>query len=653
MKQIHPVTRRLRARGAMAVIAVVIGVLVVAFFRLQVLRSTTWELRSESNRLRPLPLPAPRGTILDRNGRVLADNVQAYSISLLPAPTDSMRSTLDRLVPLLGVGPEEAETLRERVSTVPREPVVVVGDATFDQVSAVEERRPEFPRVLIETRPKRRYLLDDVTSHVLGYVGEVTVPELLSERFADYEQGMVVGKEGIERQYEERLQGTRGIRYVEVDARGRIVGSFRGVSQTPARKGEDITLNLDAELQQWIHEIFPDTLSGAVVALDVRDGGVLALYSAPGYDPNAFVGGIDPEVWQGVNRDPAQPLFNRTVMGLYPPASTWKLATAAIALELGVVAPDEVMEQPCTGGIQFGNRYFRCWEPDGHGDVDLVGAIRDSCDVYFYQLGIRIGLSRLLEEGTRLGFSQRCEIDLPQESRGIFPEGREFWLTRFGNMPTDAETLNMAIGQGPNSQTPLKMAQFYLALAGDGSAPNPTIADVAPIGQAWSLDLSSESLRSLRAGLRAVTAPGGTAYLSSLEHWDLLGKTGTGQNSQDPERDHAWFAGMAGPLGGAPEIVVVALVEFGLSGSQMAAPIVAKTADFWLRKKYGMPIDTIQTLGEHLRAGVPAPWFGEVRLGPGEEGAESRPDSTVPAIQPSPGFRPEESDIPEPSGGGE
>ncbi|MDX1568690.1 MAG: penicillin-binding transpeptidase domain-containing protein, partial [Longimicrobiales bacterium] len=443
MKQIHPLTRRIRARGAMAVVVVVIGALVVAFFRLQVLRSTTWELRSESNRLRPLPLPAPRGTIFDRNGRVLADNVQAYSISLLPAPIDSMQSTLDRLVPLLGVESDRAEMLRERFSTVPREPVVVIGDATFDQVSAVEERRPEFPRVLIETRPKRRYLLGAVTPHVLGYVGEVTVEELESERFADYEQGMVVGKEGIERQYEERLQGTRGVRYVEVDARGRIVGSFRGVSQTPARKGEDLTLNLDAELQQWIHGIFPDTLSGAVVALDVRDGGILALYSAPGYDPNAFVGGIDPELWRGLNQDPAQPLFNRSVMGLYPPASTWKLATAAIGLELGVVAPDEVMEQPCTGGMQFGNRYFRCWDPAGHGEVDLVGAIRDSCDVYFYQLGLRIGLSRLLEEGTRLGFSQRCEVDLPQESQGIFPADESYWRTRFGNPPTEAEVLSL------------------------------------------------------------------------------------------------------------------------------------------------------------------------------------------------------------------
>ena len=609
MRHFHPLERRRRARGAMVVIAVLLGGLLVAFFRAQVLRSDTWALRSESNRLRPLPIQAPRGTMYDRNGRILADNVPAYSISVLPAPLDSMRSTVERLRPHLELDAEDVERLMEQARTAPREPLLVSGDAAFDEVSAVEERRPEFPRLLIETRPKRRYLGGEATAHVLGYVGEVTGEELERPRFRSYEQGMVVGKEGMEREYEEVLQGSRGVRYVEVDALGRIVGSFRGVSRTPARRGEDLRLNLDLDLQRWIHRIFPDSMQGSVVALDARDGGVLALYSAPGYDPNAFVGGIEEELWRSLNEDPSRPLYNRPVLGRYPPASTWKLASAAIGLELGVVGPEEEMPIPCRGGMQFGNRYFRCWDPEGHGSVDLAGAIRHSCDVYFYQLGARVGLRRLLEEGTRIGFSQQCGIDLPQESEGIFPAEPEFWERRFGYEPTEAEALNLAIGQGPNSQTPLKMAQFYVALARDGSAPAPRIAERAETGPAWSLDLSPESLDQLREGLRQVVAPGGTAYLASLEHWDLMGKTGTGQNAQDPERDHAWFAGMAGPPGEDPEIVVVVLVEFGESGSAMAAPLMAKTADYYLRRKYGIPVDTVQTLGEHWRQGVPAPWY--------------------------------------------
>ncbi len=620
MKPFHPHARRRRAQGALAVVGVLVGALLVAFFRVQVLRSDTWALRSESNRLRPLPLTAPRGTIYDRDGRILADNVPAYSISLLPAPLDTIRTTVRRLQPYLGLDEERVSELVERARSAPRQPLVITSDASFDQVAAVEERRPEFPGIFIETRPQRRYPAGEAAAHVLGYVGEVTAGELEGERFGGYEQGAVVGQEGIERQYEEVLHGSPGTRYVEVDAMGRVVGSFRGVAQTPARKGGDLHLNLDLELQEWIHRIFPDSMRGAVVALRVDDGGVLALYSSPAYDPNDFVGGIDAELWAGLNSDPARPLYNRATLGLYPPASIWKLATAAIGLELGVVHPDEEMPTPCTGGMWFGNRFFRCWDPEGHGSVDLAGAIRDSCDVYFYQLGLRIGLGRLLEEGTRIGFSRRCSVDLPQESRGVFPSSPSFWQDRFGYRPTEAEAMNLAIGQGPNSQTPLKMAQFYLALARNGSAPAPTIARRAEAEEGWALDLSSESMATLREGLRQVVAPGGTAYLASLEHWDLLGKTGTGENPPNP--DHAWFAGMAGPPGEDPEIVVVVLVEFGESGSGTAAPLMAKTADYWLRSQHGMPVDTIQTLGEHWRTGTPAPWAGE-RATAGEDGEET------------------------------
>ena len=607
MRIIHPHSRRRRARGALGIITIVLGALALQFFRVQMLQSNDYMLQSESNRLRPLPVAAPRGTIFDRHDRVIADNVPGYVIYVLRESRESTRQTLERLRPHLGLSDERIEILMEQYRRW--EPLVVEIDAEFEAVSVLEERREDFPGIVIETRPKRRYYAGNAVSHVLGYVNEITAEELAEPRFLEYEPGLLIGKVGVERQYEERLQGRRGVRYLEVDALGRIVGSLQGIEEDPGEPGEDIRLTIDLELMEWIHRIFPDSLAGVVVALDPADGGVLALYSAPTFDPNAFVGGLTPEEWAVLESDPRKPLFNRAVMGLYPPGSTWKLAAAAIALERGVVGPLDEMPEPCTGGLVYGGLYRGCWLAEGHGYLGLAGAIANSCNVYFYQLGLKVGLDAMLEEGTRVGFAEQCGIDLPEESSGIFPEGRDFWQRAFGYDPLEGEVLSLAIGQGPNSQTPLKMAQFYLALARDGSAPTPHLIEDPDPNEGWRLNVSTESIEVLREGLRGVTSPGGTAYFgTALEHWEVLGKTGTSQNAQDTVRAHAWFAGMAGPWDGEPEIVVVALVEFGESGSSIAAPLMAKTADFYLRRKYGLPIDTIQTLGEHYNTGRPAPW---------------------------------------------
>lgn len=611
----HAHERRRRARGAQLALAVILGVLAAAFFRIQVLGSDAWELRATSNRIRQLPLLAPRGIIYDRYGEILVDNVPGYSITLLPGPLDEARETLERMSQYVDMSEQRIERALATLSLYGRE-VVVDADADFEVVSVLEERRTEFPGLYVEMRPRRRYRLGDAAGHVLGYVGEISPEELESEAFsADrYRQGVIVGKEGLERQYEQRLQGRQGLRYLEFDARQRIVGDFAGARTDLGEPGQDLRLNLDMELQAWIHSIFPDSLSGAVVALDPSDGGVLALYSAPSYDPNDFVGGIGTELWAGLIEDEGIPLYHRAVVGTYPPASTWKLATAAIALDLGLVTPDEYMAEPCTGSYTFGRRTWRCHLAGGHGHNNLAEAIGNSCDVYFYQLGLRVTLDRLLRRATEIGFTEKCGIDLPVESRGTFPADRSFWEVTRGFMytPGEGEVLNLAIGQGPNSQTPLKMAQFYVALAGDGTAPPPTLAQDADVGEGWSLDLSPEHLEILRDGLRAVTSPGGTAHFdTSLEYWEVLGKTGTGEDalSQAGLADEdAWFAGMAGPFGGPPEIVLVAMVEQGGSGGRTAGRIVAKAADFYLRKKYGIAIDSVQTYREHIMRGPEPAW---------------------------------------------
>ncbi len=617
MNRDHPLARQRRAQVLYMVVGGFLGLLGLAFFRVQVLRSSTYQLTAESNRLRPLDLPAPRGTVFDRNGRIIADNVPGYAITLLPSPPDSMIATLARLVPLLpSLAPRMGRLVAEAEANRGIRPLVIDGDAVFEEVAALEERRAEFPGVYIESRPVRRYEGGEAVGHLMGYIGEITAEELESDFYSDelYEQGLSVGKGvGIERQYEHLLQGRKGVRYVEVDALGRIVGDFSGVDTRVATPGQDIRLSVDLELQKWIHHIFPDSMMGAVVAIDPADGNVLALFSAPSFDPNAFVGGIDSELYAALNSDPRRPMYNKAIMGRYAPASTWKLATAAIALDLGIVRPDEHMPQPCNGGFQYG-RYWRCWKPAGHGDIDLLEAVQHSCDTYFYQLGLRIGLQRLLDESTRLGFSSTCGIDLPAENPGIFPRGPEYWEQVWGSAPNESEVLNLAIGQGPNSQTPLKMAQFYTALARDGSAPAPRLYPGGPTPDAdpWQLNLTPEALATLREGLRRVTAVGGTAHMASLELWDIFGKTGTGENNRSQAGladTDAWFAGMAGPRGGDPEIVVVVLVQEGGGGSSVAAPIMAKTADFYLRTKHGIAIDTIQTLGEWVRTRGWPPWY--------------------------------------------
>ena len=598
-----------RARIAIIGLLTLFGVLTVAFFRLQVLESNTYQLRSDSNRLRPFPIEAPRGAVFDRNGRVVASSVPGYSLHVFPSATSGvMEATLERLQSYLDLDDGRIELLLERARREPYQPLLVEGDADFDLVSTLEEHRAELPNVVVRMDPKRQYQAARAVSHLMGYVGEVTAEELEQEQYAEYSQGMTVGKEGVERQYEARLQGKRGLRYSEVDALGRVVSSPFGQVMEAPEPGVDIHLNLDLDLMEWIHHIFPDSMRGAVVALDVEDGGVLALYSAPTFDPNSFVGGIEPDQWASLNSDPEQPLFNRAVVGRYAPGSTWKLAVAAIGLELGLVEANEYMPRGCTGGMFVGNRRYGCWYEAGHGALDLVGAIQHSCNVYFYQLGLRIGLERLVANANDMGFARQCGIDLPGESPGVFPSGLGFWEERFGYRARETEVLSLSIGQGPNDQTPLGIAQFYLAMAQGGRAPAPRILSGEEEGDIWDIGISPEHGEVLIEGLRRVFMPGGTGYRSWVEHWELMGKSGTAQNAQDPDRSHAWFAAIAGPRGGTPEIVVVVLVELGESGSIVAAPIAAKSADYFLRKRHGIPTDTIQTLGEHLLTGTPAPW---------------------------------------------
>jgi penicillin-binding protein 2 len=603
----HPQARKQRAWQALFVITLTVLTIGAAFFRTQVVRSHDFVLRADDNRMRIVPIPAPRGTIYDRNGELIAATVTAYDLFLEPSSPDSARASLALLQSHLSLSDSTVAKVLREMQRQPHAPALVATGLHFEQVAWIEERRTDLSTARLEPRPVRRYPRGEAVAHLVGYVAEIDERELADSAWSGYRMGQWVGKAGIERQYERRLGGRTGERYVEVDARGRVLRTIAAGREKPPVSGQDVHLSLDVGLQRFIHSIFPKHRNGAVVAMVPSTGEVLALYSSPTYDPNLFTGGVSARVWRELNQDERRPLLNRATIGIYPPGSTWKLATAIVGLEKGVIRPETRMPIPCSGGMSYAGRYSRCWRKEGHGSLDLAGAIAHSCNVYFYQLGIWLGLNQLSREGTRLGFSRPTGIDLPHERVGTFPASSEWYQQRFGWSPTPSEVMSLSIGQGPNAQTPLRMAQFFAALAGDGTAPPPRLLARDPAEERapeTDLRLAPATLQASRTGLARVLEPGGTAYMSSLRHWRMYGKTGTSQNTQDLKRPHAWFTGFAGPHDGEPEIVVAVVVEFGESGSAAAAPLASKVADYYLNRKHGVPTDSLQTLLERTTGRV-------------------------------------------------
>jgi penicillin-binding protein 2 len=585
----HPYARRSRALSSILFLVMALGLLGAAFFRTQIVRNGEFALRADDNRFDVVPVPAPRGAILDRNGQLVAETVTGYSLAVEPGPADSVRARLAPVVQLLRLDSAAIEAVVAGAATSRGRAVTVLPHLTFEQVSKLEERRGRIHGLRLETRPIRRYPAGAAVAHVVGYVLEINDRELQTDEFEGYRAGQHIGKTGIERQYEKSLGGQMGAQYVEVDSRGRVLGRFAPQINDPPEPGADVRLTLDLDLQRYAHQVWPAGMRGAAVAMVPSTGEILALYSAPTYDPNLFVGGVSSADWSALNRDPARPLLNRAIAGIYPPGSTWKLATAIVGLERGVITPEYVMPVACVGGMAYAGRYSRCHKREGHGPQNLIQAIANSCNVYFYQLGIRLGLEELTRAGTRLGFSRATGVDMPGERVGTFPTDRAWYVKRFGWRPPPSEVMNVSIGQGPNAQTPLRMAQFFSALAGNGSARAPHLLRRADLPVETDLGVSKQTLASVWQGMAAVIEAGGTAHAVELRNWKLYGKTGTSQNTADAKKPHAWFTGFAGPRGRDPEIVVAVVVEFGESGSKAAAPLAAQLADFYLNKKHGRP----------------------------------------------------------------
>ncbi len=591
----HPNDVARRARVASVALMIGCAVLLGAFFRTQVLQNAQYVLQSETNRLREVPLPAPRGTIYDRAGRVIAESVPGYSVSMLSPTADSLRAVLRRLSETIPLTPDQIEIAVRRYRRAPNRPTAVLSDASFDVVSVLEEHRVQFPGLIIQSAPKRHYPDGAAVAAFVGYTGEITEAELESKVFSSsrgYKAGQQVGKGGLEREYEDRLRGREGTRFVEVDARGRVVREAGAREDLLPEGAPPLYTNIDLDLQRYIVQLFGDSLQGGAIALEPSTGAVLALYSAPSYDPNRFIGGIPPDYWRDLNADPRRPLYNKVIQGRYPPGSTWKLATATWALENGIVTLDETMPVPCTGGFQYGNRYFHCWEKRGHGTLTLAGAIEKSCDVYFYQLGLKIGISRLVAGGVTLNFRDRSGIDLPGESAPFFPYSVDYYNKTFGpGKWNNSVALNLAIGQGENAQTVASMARFYTALATDGQEALPSIVRHPDVARTRIFTLTDAQMSGLRAALAGVVSSRGTAGASQIQGLTLAGKTGSAQNSEDPNRTHAWFVGFAPAED--PKIVVAVLLELGGHGAR-AARVASKIVEHYLKAP---PTVNVQTEG--------------------------------------------------------
>ncbi len=627
MTAFHPHLLDRRLGTARTTVWIVLGVLVMSFFRTQILGHGKYQLQSETNRLRPIPLPAPRGLIYDRNGHVMAENVPGYTVSLLPGPEANLRSTLAGIASIANIDSAAIERVLQRVRRAPYQPALVLGDAPFKVVSALEERRVAIPGLLIQSEPKRYYPDTGVVAHLLGYVGEVTEGERATSRFAMVRLGGLVGKDGLEREYDDTLRGSEGVRFVEVSARGQMVREAEAAANLAPVPGADLHTTIDLDLQRYIAKNFPPGQRGAVLALNPNTGEILALYSAPGFDPNAFVGGVSAPYWRSLNESAAHPLLDRVIQARYPPGSTWKLAVAAMALKRGIVGPRSHMPIPCRGGLQYGNRFFRCWNARGHGDLTLTEAIAQSCDVYFYQLGIKLGVTSILEDANAWGFRGRTGIDLPGEIPSEFPTGPEYYDRLYGARRwSSAVALNLAIGQGENAQTLIQMVRLYQQLASDGRMRTPFVVRSVNEPQHASLDLNADQLTILRRAMIAVVEQG-TARGSRLANLTIAGKTGTAQNPHG--LDHGWFIAFA--PADKPEIVVGAIIEFARHGT-VAAPLVSRAIAHYL----GIDEQTAATLKVTLpNDSAPAPFQIPVLLpdsGP--------PQLRLPLIRPVPPTQP-------------
>lgn len=574
-------------------------------WHLQIVQGENFREQSERNRIRSVRLQPPRGKILDRTGRLLAGVKPCFNVCLVREDVEDMEALLGKLSPLLGETEAEIRTSIGSEDKGPKYvPIVLKRGAGWETLSRIESRLFSLPGVFIEVTPARKYPYGSIAPHLLGYLGEISREDIEKERYKGARSSDLVGKCGIEERFENDLAGIKGLRRLEVDAGGRLV---RVIDETPPVPGKDLYISIDLDLQQAAEDSMNGYV-GALVALDPQTGRILALVSSPAFDPDAFATGIKNEEWEALNDPVSRPLQNKALQGMYAPGSTLKIVMAAAALQEGIIT--EKTPFKCTSQFRLGRRVFRCWDWRGHGWTDLYRALVESCDIYFYQVGLKLGIEKIAKYAKAFGLGSKTGIDLPSESRGLVATP-DWKLEKYHEPWQEGETLITAIGQGFTLVTPLQMACLTAAVGNGGTLYRPVYLEkmTGPDGRIVKsfgsnpkdkLPISEANLRIIRRALLGVVEEKrGTGKQCKLPDIHVAGKTGTAQviaqkkRRQDEQldwkhRDHAWFVAYAPAE--KPELAVAVLCEHAGHGGSVAAPIARKVLETWFQIQSPLPV---------------------------------------------------------------
>ena len=576
-------------------------ILFVRLFYLQVIQGEELRRLSENNCIRLQNTHPPRGLIFDRNGILLVDNRPAFNLGIILNDAKPVERTIEKLSRLINIPASELMSkIVHNKGASSYKPILLKQDIGRDTLAAVEVRKFDLPGVVVDVKPRRHYINRLNAAHLIGYLGEINSNELKSGEYPGRKSGDFIGKFGAEKAFEPFLRGKRGGRQVEVNVTGQVVRILKTVDAQP---GQNINLSIDQFLQKKAEELLEGT-TGAVVAMNPVTGHILALANSPSFDQNTFVNGMSHEQWDALISNPFRPLENKVVQGEYPPASTYKIVTAMAGLEEGVI--DEKTTFYCPGYYKYGNRVYRCWKRGGHGSVDVIKALAESCDFFFYQVGQKLSVDRLAWYAKAFGLGSFTGINLDQEATGLIPTAA--WKERrTGVAWQGGETLSVAIGQSFNLVTPLQMLVLTSAVANGGTRYKPLIFKSVETAEGeiviqskkqvvGTLPASKQTLELIRKGLwEVVNNSKGTGQIARIRGVDISGKTGTAQvvgrkdDDTTPETDipehlkaHAWFVAYAPSAD--PQIAVAVIVEHGEHGSSSAGPIAREIIRNYLKR---------------------------------------------------------------------
>ncbi len=589
-----------RLTGAVFILVAAFCMLLFRLFYLQIVEGEKFRKLSENNRIRLQSIDPPRGLIFDQNGRIMVDNRPSFDLGIILKDARPLEETITKLAGTINVTEEEIrEKIANAKSVSPYETILLKPDIGRDLLAAIEVSRFDLPGIVIDVKIRRHYIREKSAAHLIGYLGEINLKELGNYHYDQYKSGDLIGKFGVEKSYEKFLRGKRGGRQVEVNAIGQV---YRVLETVEAQPGNNIYLTINHLLQEKAEELL-DNRPGAVVAMDPNNGHILAMANSPAFDPNVFVGGLSQKQWQKIISNPFRAMENKAIQAEYPPASIYKIVAAVAGLEEGII--DDTNTIFCPGFYRFGDRDFRCWKKGGHGEVDIYKALAESCDVFFYQLGLKLGVDRLAWYARAFGLGELTGIDLDHEARGLVPTA-SWKRKRTGIAWQKGETLSVAIGQGYNLTTPLQLLVMVSSIANGGTLYKPQILKQVETAEGnvlleskpqiiGKLPVSQKNIDIVRKGLWEVVNSGrGTGRIARLKHEEFMsGKTGTAQvvgrkrsesfkESEIPHhfKNHALFVAYAPSE--SPTIAVTVIVEHGEQGSSTAAPIAQQLIQNYL-----------------------------------------------------------------------